>query len=63
MAVVAIIVVTELMNLFADPTQVLNASFCFTLQQFSLRLMCKYVYVCVYMLSQFQDLRTMSGLE
>ena len=42
---------------------VLKASFCFRLQQFTLRPTCGCVYVCVYMLSQFRDLRTLAGLR
>ena len=49
--------------LFVDFTQALKASFCFRLQQFTLRSTCKCVYVCVYMLSQSRNVRTMKGLE
>ena len=49
--------------LFSYTSTPLWASFCFRLQQFTLRSTCKCVYVCVYMLSQFRDLRTVSGLE
>ena len=44
-------------------TLVLSTSFCSRLQQFTQRLTCKCVYVCVYTLSQFRDQITMPHLE
>ena len=41
-----------LTRLLVDSAQVLWASFCFRVWQFTLRLICKCVYLCVYMLSQ-----------
>ena len=40
-----------------------NHNYLFRLQQLTLRSTCNCVYVCVYMLSKFRDLKTMSGLE
>ena len=57
------LVCQALLTAFVDSTQALSASFCSTLQQFTLRLTCKCVYVCVYMLSQFRDQTTKSDLE
>ena len=38
-------------------------SFCFRLEQFSLKLMFKCMYMCAFMLNQFRDPRTTSDLE